>query len=164
MSLVFWLLCFSFARRCSIPLFQWVWALAYCFCRAYAIGQRKTEAVAQGVQHWRCRMSFRLIPWMGLSLLLVQPVQAEVKDVCRLASPDGLNTITVGLTDQGSPVYRVERRGRVVVRNSALGLRCAAQVPPRTPWTPPRPRLAAREHGNTPKRRTVKLERIEDEL
>lgn len=40
----------------------------------------------------------------------------------RLTSPDEKLTVTVGLTDQGAPVYRIERDGKVVMRDSKLGL------------------------------------------
>jgi hypothetical protein len=64
---------------------------------------------------------------MGISLLLFQTAHAEVKDLCHLESPNGLNTIFISLTGQGCPMYRIERKGHVLIRNSSIGLRCEEQ-------------------------------------
>ncbi len=42
----------------------------------------------------------------------------------RLASPDGTNVIEVHLDEAGKPGYRVLRKGKVLLGNSPLGLRC----------------------------------------
>lgn len=40
----------------------------------------------------------------------------------KVISPDGHLAVTVHLTEQGAPMYRVERNGKVVLRDSKLGL------------------------------------------
>lgn len=62
-----------------------------------------------------------------ISLLLFHPDHAEAREVSRLESPDGLNTIFISLTAKGCPTYRIERKGNILIRNSAIGLRCETQ-------------------------------------
>lgn len=72
-------------------------------------------------------MDDKLVCLMGILCVLCQTARAEVKEVCRLASPDGQNTVVMSLTDRGRPMYRVERAGHVVVRDSSLGLKCETE-------------------------------------
>jgi len=61
-----------------------------------------------------------------VSLLILCGV-AHAAEVATLASPDGANAISVHLDDGGMPSYQVSRRGREVLGNSPLGLRCSDQ-------------------------------------
>ncbi|MCF7972769.1 MAG: glycoside hydrolase family 97 protein [Phycisphaerae bacterium] len=69
----------------------------------------------------------RLICVMGTVCVLCLAARAEVSEVCRLASPNGENTVIVSLTDRGCPMYRVERAGHVVIRDSSIGLQCKTE-------------------------------------
>lgn len=63
--------------------------------------------------------------YLILILLVISPaVPAAMEDVCCLKSPDGLNAITVSLSNDGRLFYRAERGRQTVLDPSPLGLRC----------------------------------------
>jgi hypothetical protein len=47
----------------------------------------------------------------------------EVKELCSLKSPNGLNTIYIALNDDGMLLYRIEHKSMVVIENSPMGLK-----------------------------------------
>ncbi|MES2442330.1 MAG: glycoside hydrolase family 97 protein [Pseudomonadota bacterium] len=54
----------------------------------------------------------------ALALLTATPAAAQIA----LTSPDGTNTITIGVNGQGTPTYKVERRGGAVLSPSPIML------------------------------------------
>lgn len=75
-------------------------------------------------------MMFRMADILILLFVLIQSIvsaRASAGDLCRIQSPDGLNSITISMNDAGSLFYRVERKGCVLIRDSSLGLRCEDQ-------------------------------------
>jgi hypothetical protein len=54
-------------------------------------------------------------------------VPAAPKESWQLQSPDGLNMIAVSLNDEGQPFFRIQRRGRTLIADSPLGVRCEDQ-------------------------------------
>jgi alpha-glucosidase len=52
----------------------------------------------------------------AIALLTATPAAAQIE----LASPDGTNTITIGLNNQGTPVYKVDRKGAPVLSPSPI--------------------------------------------
>lgn len=54
----------------------------------------------------------------AIALLTATPAAAQIE----LASPDGTNTITIGLNNQGTPVYKVDRKGAPVLSPSPIML------------------------------------------
>lgn len=59
--------------------------------------------------------------WLALiaALFAAAPASAQLTEV---ASPDGGNKIFVGINGNGQPMYRVERKGAIVIAPSQLGL------------------------------------------
>jgi hypothetical protein len=58
-------------------------------------------------------------------LAVVGPcLHARTEELCQLQSPDGLNAISVSRDNDGRLFYQVKRRGRLIVVDSAMGLRC----------------------------------------
>ncbi|WP_346775488.1 glycoside hydrolase family 97 protein [Sphingomonas sp. G-3-2-10] len=60
----------------------------------------------------------RLLTYL-LALMLAAPAAAQVHEV---ASPDGTNRIAIGLNANGTPLYRVTRRGAQIITNSPIVL------------------------------------------
>lgn len=69
----------------------------------------------------------KLVFYICIVPVLVQTVFADSQVICTLKSPDSLNVISVSMAGDGEMFYRVERRGRMVLDNSPLGLKCDDQ-------------------------------------
>lgn len=61
------------------------------------------------------------------AVLCSRPALAAPTESGRLHSPDGLNVIAVSLDAGGQLSYRVQRRGRTLIPDSPLGVRCDDQ-------------------------------------
>jgi alpha-glucosidase len=80
---------------------------------------------AAGANHdenaWRARLHYPLA-------FLLAPRPAPPAELASVASPDGMNEFSVLIDHSGVPRYSVRRGGTVVVDESRLGLRFAAQA------------------------------------
>jgi alpha-glucosidase len=54
----------------------------------------------------------------AVALVAATPVAAQIE----LASPDGANTITIGVNNQGTPTYKVDRKGAAILSPSPIML------------------------------------------
>ena len=72
-------------------------------------------------------MRFKSIALLIILLFLFQTTEAAAKELCSLKSPDGLNVIVVSLNSRGQPLYRIDRKGRTVLYDSPMGLKCNDQ-------------------------------------